>query len=448
MPLCPQITNTPITVTQTSDFTVTSVSPVVPATTADVAVAKDAADAAQSDATAAQATADGKNKIYRQGTTPTGTFAVGDLWFNTSSDNAMSRWDGSSFVATTLGNNALASISANKITAGTIDASVITVSNINAGNIATGTISSIAYNNGSGTFQVTSGGALTASSATITGTINANSGYLGSSSNGWNFSSSGYLTNSGGSTILYPTTTPGGNATTYSVFTDRGVYAERLYITGSQSSAVYSSGGVYAIGTLAGANAAFLVNSSGSITAVVNITQSGTLTGNTGITSSGAITTSGNISTTSSGTITASGNITASAYIYNPGYQVSTAGGAARINDASTPTARLVAASGSSIRFKKDIVDIATIEQLNPKLLLTVPIKAFRYRDDYLDTEDERSGVLVPGFIAEELDAIYPVAVDHDSQGRASRWSSDFIVPGLLALIQDQDARIKALEGK
>jgi hypothetical protein len=448
MPLCPQITNTPVTVTQTSDFTVSSVSPVVPATTGDVALAQAAATAAQSDATAAQATADGKNKIYRQGTTPTGTFAVGDLWFNTSSDNAISRWDGSSFVATTLGNNALASISANKITAGTIDASVITVSNLNAGNITTGTINSIAFNNGSGTFAVTSGGALTASSATITGTINANSGYLGSSSNGWNFSSSGYLTNSGGSTILYPTTTPGGNATTYSVYTDRGVYAERLFITGTQASAVYSSGGVYAIGTLAGANAAFLVNSSGSITAVVNITQSGTLTGNTGITSSGAITTSSNISTTSSGTITASGNITASAYIYNPGYQVSTAGGAARINDASTPTARLVAASGSSIRFKKDVVTIQDVSELNPRLLLTVPVKAFRYRDDYLDLEDERSGVLVPGFIAEELDAIYPVAVDHDNQGRASRWSSDFIVPGLLALIQEQEARITSLEGK
>jgi hypothetical protein len=142
-----------------------------------------------------------------------------------------------------------------------------------------------------------------------------------------------------------------------------------------------------------------------------------------------------------------SGNITASAYIYNPGYQVSTAGGAARINDASTPTARLVAASGSSIRFKKDIVTIEDVSELNPRLLLTVPIKAFRYRDDYLDLEDERSGVLVPGFIAEELDAIYPVAVDHDSQGRASRWSSDFILPGLLALIQEQEARITSLEG-
>jgi hypothetical protein len=99
-----------------------------------IAAAKDAAIAAQS-------TADGKNKIYRQGTTPTGTFSVGDVWFNTSSDNAISRWDGSSWVATVLGDNALVSISANKITAGTIDASRITVSNLDAGNISTGYLS-------------------------------------------------------------------------------------------------------------------------------------------------------------------------------------------------------------------------------------------------------------------------------------------------------------------
>jgi flagellar hook assembly protein FlgD len=168
---------------------------------------------------------------------------------------------------------------------------------------------------------------------------------------------------------------------------------------------------------------------------------------------------SGNISTTngnisSGGTISSTGNATFSAYIYNPGYQVSTSGGAARINDASTPTARLVAASGSSIRFKKDIVDIIEVEQLNPKLLLNAHIKAFKYREDYLDVEDERFDKLIPGFIAEELDEIYPVAVDHDIQGRASRWSSDFIVPSLLWLIQQHEneiltlkTRLDALEG-
>ena len=225
MPLCPQITNTPITVTLTADFTVTDVIPVLPANTeqldevivladgktkafyqttaptvgvsegdiwfdtddgnkqyyyngtAWVSVQDTAIAAAQSAATAAQTTADGKNKIYRQGTTPTGTFSVGDLWFNTSNDNAISRWDGSTWVANTLGNNALASISANKITAGTIDASVITVSNINAGNISTGTLAAARIAAGSLDASKITAGTITAtqisSSYVYAGTIAA-----------------------------------------------------------------------------------------------------------------------------------------------------------------------------------------------------------------------------------------------------------------------------------
>jgi len=147
----------------------------------------DAADA-QLDAAAAQLTADGKNKVFRQTSAPTAT-ASGDLWFDTDDDNRIYRWDGASWVANSLGNNALASISASKITAGTIDASVITVSNLNAGNISVGnlaaariattalnadnitagTITGREINNGSGTFLVTAAGAVTAASVTITG---------------------------------------------------------------------------------------------------------------------------------------------------------------------------------------------------------------------------------------------------------------------------------------
>lgn len=96
-----------------------------------------------------QTTANQKNVIYRQDSPPFGgNYAVGDLWFDTNDDNKIYRntvagaipsWDGFS-----LGDNALASISADKITAGTIDASQIVVSNLDAGNIVTGTLSSIA----------------------------------------------------------------------------------------------------------------------------------------------------------------------------------------------------------------------------------------------------------------------------------------------------------------
>ena len=91
------------------------------------------------------------------------------------------------------------SLTANKITAGTIDASVITVTNLDADNITSGTIgadkidvtnlSSISadlgsitagsMNIGSGAFTVSSAGVMTATGATISGSVTATSGTIG-----------------------------------------------------------------------------------------------------------------------------------------------------------------------------------------------------------------------------------------------------------------------------
>lgn len=152
MPLCPQITNTPITVTQTADFTVTNVTPIVPATTADTG-------SLQTQITTAQATADGKNKVNYSTATPSGAGSnVGDIWWQYSAGIVIGQWSwtGSSWATSPI--------------------SSAVIANIDAGKITSGIISSIEYNNGSGTFAVTAAGALTATSATITGTINATAG--------------------------------------------------------------------------------------------------------------------------------------------------------------------------------------------------------------------------------------------------------------------------------
>lgn len=116
-------------------------------------------DTANSTAVTALSTANGKNKAFYQSSAPTAT-AVGDIWFDTGDDNRIRRWSGSSWDENQLGSNAIASLSANKITAGTIDASQITVSNIDAGNITVGTLNGIAINIGSGasSFHVDSSG--------------------------------------------------------------------------------------------------------------------------------------------------------------------------------------------------------------------------------------------------------------------------------------------------
>ena len=298
-----------------------------------------------------------------------------------------------------------------------------------SGSVTGSTITGGTLNIG-GNAIINASGLLTATGATITGDIRATAGYFGTASNGFSINSTGLVgVGSGvisggaisGTSITTNSGTIAGWTLTSTSFTNAGADTF-LFANPGTDGVAYSTIG-------RGIMRRLQLNGSSGTTLGSNVLAVG---------GSAAV----------DGALSVIGNLTVSSYIYNPGYQVSTSGGAARINDASTPTARLVAASGSSIRFKKDIVDISTVSALDPKLLLQVPVKAFKYREDYLDAEDERSDVLVPGFIAEELDAIYPVAVDHDAQGRASRWSSDFIVPGLLALVQQQEARIQKLEGE
>jgi len=450
MPLCPQITNTPITVTLTADFTVTNVVPVLPANTeqldavivladgktkafyqttaptvgvsegdiwfdtddgnkqyyyngtAWVSVQDTAIAAAQSAATAAQTTADGKNKVYRQGTTPTGTFSVGDLWFNTSNDNAISRWDGSSFVLNSLGNNALASISANKITAGTIDASVITVSNINAGNISTGTLAAariatgsldankltagtiLASNIATGTITATEIAAGTITAAKLaTGTLSANNIETGTLS-----ASVGLTAQSG--------TIGGWNITTTQLYT--GTLA-------SPNQYLNASGGALFTGTTT--CSALGVNS--------NLTVGGTITGSSSVTANGELFAAGHSTTTNA----------ANGFIFTTG-------------------GRIARSTASSERYKENIVNLSQVPELDPKKLLKLPVRAFMYKEGELSKTDDRYQQFIPGLIAEEVDAIYPIAADYVNGPES--WNDRIIIPALLSLVQDLYKRIEKLE--
>jgi len=465
MPLCPQITNTPITVTQTADFTVSSVLPVVPATTTQlddviiladgktkafyqttaptvgvsegdiwfdtddgnkqyyyngtawVSVQDTAIAAAQSAATAAQTTADGKNKIYRQGTTPTGTFSVGDLWFNTANDNAISRWDGSSWVANTLGNNALASISANKITAGTIDASVITVSNINAGNISTGTLNADRIASASITGTKIAAGTIVASNI-ATGTITATQ------------IAAGTITASN----LATGTLSANNITTGTLSASVGLSAVSGTIGGFtiSSTSIFSSTNlvIESTGNISGGNSQTLfygfVNIGGGFPTGERLIVSG--------------------SSSFVGTIVSTSNVTSQTHFFSPfATNVTSAANGFWVTSGS---GRMTYTTASSQRYKHDIVDLVSIPEYDPKKLLNLPVRAFRYNEDYVTPTDDRAEVLIPGFIAEEVDAIYPIACDYSETKGPESWNDRVILPAMLALIQNQETRIQALEGK
>jgi hypothetical protein len=91
----------------------------------------------------ARTVANGKNTIYYQSSEPTGgTYAVDDTWFDSDDGYKMYTWNGSAWSGFQLGNNAIAQISATKITAGSLAAGVIVTSNISAGQINAGSLNS------------------------------------------------------------------------------------------------------------------------------------------------------------------------------------------------------------------------------------------------------------------------------------------------------------------
>lgn len=100
--------------------------------------------------------------------------------------------------------------------------------------------------------------------------------------------------------------------------------------------------------------------------------------------------------------------------------------------------------ASSSRRYKKGITDINT-ESLNPQNLYGVRVVQFKYKKDYLAEDDIRYDTYIPGFIAEELEEAYPIAVDYEN-GQAEDWNARYIIPGMLKLIQEQNDRIAKLE--
>ena len=424
MPLCPQITNTPITVVQNSDFTVSSVVPVVPATTTQVNTAQATANTALANAATAYTTAVNslQPSAYAIQNPTTKQLTAIDA-------TGLTVWSGASATSgARVVMNSLGLAGYNAAGSPTFSITASTGAAVFSGSITGSAITGSTLNI-NGNAIIDASGFLTASGATLTGTVNATSGYIGSASTGWQFTSSGYLYSS--DTTLYPTTSPGGNANTYALYTNRGVYAEKLFITNTQSASIYTSGGVYALGQLSiaasGGSALFAVNTSGAITAVA------------GITASGAITTSGNISTSGSGNITAAGSLYAAGHTTTP----STANGYVNAS-----TGLIARSTASSQRYKHDIVNLMDVPELSPKKLYDLPVRAFRFNDGYITGTDDRAEMLVPGFIAEEVDAIYPVSADYVEGIGVETWNDRMIVPAMLALIQDQHKRIQALEGK
>ena len=445
------------------------------AASAAAASATAAAAAAASAATAAQTTADGKNKIYRQTTMPTtGPFTEGDLWFDTDDDNKFYRYTSGAFSAFSLGNNAIADLSATKLTAGTIDASVITVSNLNAGNISTGSLAAdriaAATITGAklvaGTIEAVSIAAGTITGAKLAvGTIEAVSIAAGTITGAKIAAGTITASNIAAATIT-ATQIAGGTITADEIAADTITAAEiaagsitvdRLTAGTLTAFTLQTSTGARRVTISASTNSIAFREASTNVGFIGPASVSGvvmhygtsfdpsTNSYPNAYVSSGSAQiaySSGIYCEVSSTGVVMNGNVYTLDQFYNQD-SVTSANAANTRMDTDGRTRRSTA---SSQRYKENIVGLRTIDYLDPNKLLTLPVRAFSYKTDYLDSADDRAGLMMPGFIAEEVAEIYPIAADKD-KGIVESWNDRMIVPSMLALIQDLNTRIKTLEG-
>ncbi len=108
----------------------------------------------------------------------------------------------------------------------------------------------------------------------------------------------------------------------------------------------------------------------------------------------------------------------------------------------------LALVSYSSIRYKHDI-DILMDKELDPHRLYDLPVRQFVYNDDAKLQYPDTKGLTIPGFIAEEVDEFYPSAViHHHKTGEIESWDERRIIPGMLALIQEQKKQIDDLTAR
>ena len=108
---------------------------------------------------------------------------------------------------------------------------------------------------------------------------------------------------------------------------------------------------------------------------------------------------------------------------------------------------RIYRYSSSSRRYKTDIEPISAAD-IDPRHLYNAEVVQFKYREGYLIEEDKRIDQLIPGFIVEDLEKVYPIAIDYNDDGTPEMWNANIIIPAMLQLIQEQNERIKELERK
>lgn len=109
-------------------------------------------------------------------------------------------------------------------------------------------------------------------------------------------------------------------------------------------------------------------------------------------------------------------------------------------------TTGTVYAIANSTKRHKDILKNMTGEDSDCIYNIS-PVWA-KYKDGYLDREDERNGIYYPMLIAEDVDEHVPFAANHDSDGLADDWNYRVLIPYMIQALKEQKKEIDSLKAK
>jgi hypothetical protein len=419
-----------------------------------IAAAEEAAAAAETAATAAQTTANGKNKIIRSTSDASGTvgYTAGDLWWKMSStstaSNVLDQWtfDGTTWNKNALTNAVIATLDAAKITTGYLAADRIEAASLNANKLVALSITAAQIAAETITAAQIAVGTITAdqiAAATITGdkigaseieAVNIAGGTITAAE-----IATGTITaleiEAGSITV---DRLSAGTLTAFTLQTSSGT--RRVTVSASTNSISFREAGTV-VGHIGPASISGIVMHYGStftpgVTAYPNAYVSDA-DARIAFSSTKYV----QVSTTG---VVVSGDFYSLTNFFNQDTTTTTNAANTWMSATNGLTRRSTA---SSQRYKEGVVDIRSVADLNPSRLLSLPVRAFAYKADYLDAADDRAGLMLPGFIAEEVAEAYSIAADQ-VEGVVESWNDRYVVPGMLALIQDLHARVTTLEGE
>ncbi len=99
--------------------------------------------------------------------------------------------------------------------------------------------------------------------------------------------------------------------------------------------------------------------------------------------------------------------------------------------------------ASSSRRYKYDVDEMKSDEI---SCLYNLPVRTFLYKENYLSKKDERYKKRIPGFVVEDIEEVFPIAVNHNEDGSPEMWNAQILIPCMMKMIQEQKKRIDTLE--